>query len=93
MSCHVAAALAICVFAARKDSTGKAVRAGDYKLIEYYEDGRLELYDLANDLSEERDLVALQPGIAARLQNLLHDHRDHVGAQMPASNSDFKVAK
>lgn len=70
-----------------------AVRAGDYKLIEYYEDGHVELYNLADDLSEERDLAVLQPGITARLKKLLHDHRDHVGAQMPSSNSDFKAEK
>ena len=70
-----------------------AVRAGDYKLIEYYEDGRLELYDLGKDLGEQHDLALSQPGIAARLKRLLHDHRVHVGAQMPAPNSEFKVVK
>ncbi len=70
-----------------------AVRAGDYKLIEYYEDGHVELYDLANDLGEKRDLATLQPRITARLKKLLHDHLDQVRAQMPSSNSDFKAVK
>ncbi len=34
-----------------------AVRAGDYKLIEWYEDGQIELYDLAHDLSEQKNLA------------------------------------
>ncbi len=70
-----------------------AVRSGDHKLIEYYEDGRVELYDLSNDLSEEHDLGAAQPEIAARLKRLLHEHRDRVGAQMPVPNSDYKAVK
>jgi arylsulfatase A-like enzyme len=70
-----------------------AVRAGSYKLIEYYEDSHIELYDLVNDLGEERDLAASHPGIAARLKKLLHDHRDHIGAQMPVPNPEFKAVK
>ncbi len=70
-----------------------AVRADNYKLIEYYEDGRLELYDLTDDLGEERNLVELRPEVTARLKQLLHDHRDHMEAQMPTPNSDFKVTQ
>ena len=36
---------------------GSSVRAGDCKLIEFFEDGRLELYNLANDIGEERNLA------------------------------------
>jgi len=68
-----------------------AVRADNYKLIEYYEDGRLELYDLTEDLSEERNLAELRPDVTARLKKLLHSHLDHVEAQMPTPNPGFKV--
>ncbi|MEQ8789602.1 MAG: sulfatase [Pirellulaceae bacterium] len=67
-----------------------AVRAGDYKLIEYHEDGRTELYNLADDLAEEHDLAASQADVAARLQKQLHDHLERVGAQMPVPNPNFK---
>ena len=40
---------------------GGAVRAGDYKLIEYYEDGMLELYNLRDDLGESKNLARQLP--------------------------------
>ena len=42
-----------------------AVRAGDYKLIEWYEDGQVELYHLKDDLGEQNDLAAKLPEKAA----------------------------
>ena len=46
---------------------GGAVRRGDYKLIEFYEDGRLELFDLAKDASESTNLVDQQPDRAKQM--------------------------
>ncbi len=46
---------------------GGAVRAGDFKLIEFYEDGRRELFDVKNDISESRNLIAEKPDVADRL--------------------------
>jgi len=62
---------------------GSSVRAGDYKLIEFFEDGRLELYNLRNDSGEERNLVELEPDVAARLHALLVDWRARVAARIP----------
>jgi arylsulfatase A-like enzyme len=70
-----------------------AVRAGAYKLIEYYEDDRIELYNLADDPSEQCDLAAAHPEVAARLKKLLHDYRDRTKAQMPVPNSGFQAVK
>jgi arylsulfatase A-like enzyme len=70
-----------------------AVRAGDYKLIEYYEDDRIELYNLADDPSEQCDLAASHPEVAARLKKLLHDYRDRTKAQMPVPNSGFQAVE
>ncbi len=70
-----------------------AIRAGDYKLIKYYEDNHTELYNLANDLSEEHDLTASQPGISARLKKQLQEHLNQVGAQLPTPNPQFKTRK
>lgn len=68
---------------------GGAIRCGDFKLIEYYEDGKLELYDLKNDLSETTDLAARMPEKAAELRKKLDDWRKSIGAQMPTSNPDY----
>ena len=63
---------------------GGAVRDGDWKLIEWYEDGRVELYNLKEDLGEKKDLAAAMPEKACELQKMLADWRRSVGAQMPA---------
>jgi arylsulfatase A len=59
------------------------VRRGDDKLIEYFEDGRLELYNLKTDIGEKDNLAAAQRDKARELQRLLADWRKQVGAQMP----------
>jgi arylsulfatase A-like enzyme len=59
------------------------VRQGDCKLIEYFEDGRLELYNLQTDLGEKDNLAGSQPDRTRQLQHLLAAWRRQVGAQMP----------
>ena len=68
---------------------GSAVRSGDYKLIEFFEDGRLELYNLRVDLSEEHNLAAEEPQITAQLHRLLRDWRAAVEAQLPPPNPEY----
>ncbi len=70
-----------------------AIRAGDYKLIEWYEDGRVELYHLADDLGEKNDLAATMPDKADKLRRRLHAWRKEVGARMPEGEprDDFQV--
>jgi len=63
-----------------------AVRLGDFKLVEWYEDKRVELYDLQNDLGEKHDLATEKPEKAAALLAQLHDWRKSVNAQMPTDN-------
>ncbi|MCP3920093.1 MAG: sulfatase [bacterium] len=67
----------------RSNRLGGAIRAGRYKLIERFDDGTLELYDLEADRAEERDLAREQPQRAADLQRRLADWRERVGAKMP----------
>lgn len=74
-------------------SPSGAVREGDYKLIESFEDSRLELYNLAKDIGEKHDLAAEMPDLAARLRTMLHDWRRAVDARMPRPNPDFKQRK
>jgi arylsulfatase A-like enzyme len=67
-----------------------AVRAGDYKLIEWYEDNRIELYNLKDDISEKYDLSIEMPAKAAELRKMLHAWRRVVNAQMPVPNKNGK---
>lgn len=69
---------------------GGAVRLGDYKLIEFYEDNRVELYNLADDIGERHDLAAAMPEKAARLRRMLHAWREEAGALMPTPNPNAK---
>jgi len=65
---------------------GSSVRSGDWKLIEFFEDGRLELYHLRSDLSETRNLTEAEPETTARLHALLRNWRSEVEALIPAVN-------
>ncbi len=66
-----------------------SVRAGDWKLIEFYEDMRVELYNLKDDLGESHDLAQANPGKAAELRRMLHRWREAVAAQMPNPNPKY----
>jgi arylsulfatase A len=70
-----------------------AIRAGDYKLIEYYDDMRVELYDLSRDIGEEHNLAATNPEVVRRLRTQLHAWRADVKAQMPTPNSSYDPSK
>ncbi len=61
-----------------------AVRFGDFKLIEFFEDMRVELFHLKDDIAEKNDLSARMPEKTAELRRLLHDWRSRTGARMPA---------
>ena len=62
-----------------------AVRMGNHKLLEFFEDGRLELYDLEADLSEANNLASEQPEKAKELHDLLKAWRAQVSAPMPTA--------
>jgi arylsulfatase A-like enzyme len=63
-----------------------AVRDGDWKLVEWFEDGRIELFNLRADIGEKRDLARAEPAKAARLHATLKRWRAEVGAKMPEPN-------
>ncbi|MCK4679437.1 MAG: sulfatase [Bacteroidales bacterium] len=65
------------------------VRYHDWKLIEFLGDGRLELYDLKNDIEEKNDLAEVNPEMAEKLQQMLAGWRESVNAQMPEANPDY----
>nr|MDQ3621955.1 DUF4976 domain-containing protein [Verrucomicrobiota bacterium] len=72
---------------------GGAVREGDWKLIEWYEDGRRELYNLREDPGEQRDLAAHLSAAVEHLAAKLHAWRQETGALMPTANPSYDPAK
>ncbi len=65
---------------------GDGPSQGTEKLVEHFEDGRVELFDLATDPGERRDLAAERPERAAALKERLAAWRAAVGAVMPSPN-------
>jgi arylsulfatase A-like enzyme len=63
------------------------VRSGDWKLLEYLEDGHLELYNLRDDLSEQHNLATSEPEKAKLLHEKLLQWRKSVGARTPTANT------
>jgi arylsulfatase A len=75
------------------DQPGAAIRQGVYKLIEFYQDQHVELYDLKSDLSEQHDLARSRPRQAEQLRQKLAAWRQAVGAQMMTRNSNYSAGK
>jgi arylsulfatase A-like enzyme len=67
---------------------GGAVRDGDWKLIERYEDGRVHLYNLKTDVSEQNDLAAQYPERVAALRQNLHAWYRETGATFLRPKAD-----
>ncbi len=65
-----------------------AIRMGDFKLIEFYNDMHVELYNVREDIGEEQDLATAMPEKVKGLRSQLHAWREEVGAQMPTPNPD-----
>lgn len=70
-----------------------AVRKGDWKLVEFYEDASRELYDLAKDPGESRNLAASHPDKATELAADLANWRLAVAARMPEPNPKHDPAR
>ena len=76
-----------------KSKPASAVRKGDYKLIEYLEDGLFELYNLRDDLAEQKDLANKEPEKVRELYQDLCNWRKSVGAQMMEQNPKYDPKK
>jgi arylsulfatase A-like enzyme len=63
-----------------------SIRRGDWKLLEYLEDNRVELYNLGADIGENNNLAQQMPERAGQMRKSLHAWRQAVDAQMPAPN-------
>ncbi|MEE2877192.1 MAG: sulfatase [Candidatus Neomarinimicrobiota bacterium] len=72
---------------------GSAIRRGDNKLVWWYENNAIELYDLKHDLGEQHNLAEKDPELATNLKAQLESWLEVVDAQMTAPNPDWKGGK
>lgn len=72
---------------------GSAVRLGNFKLIDNFQTGKQELYDLGKDISETNDISASNPEKTKELFNLLKEWRTKTGAKMMVQNPSFAGIK
>ena len=70
-------------------SPGGAIRDGDYKLLEYFENGTLQLYNLKNDLGEQLDLSKIEIKKTMELKKKLDKWRTKIGAKMMTKNEEY----
>jgi arylsulfatase A-like enzyme len=68
---------------------GAALRAGDWKLIEFYHEEKVELYNLHEDRGERNDLSKAMPEKTQELLDLLHNWQRDIDAKMPVPNPDY----
>ena len=68
-------------------SPGGAIRLGDYKLLEYFENGTVQLFDLKKDIGEQNDISESKPEITKKLLKMLKDWRREVDAKMPVAKT------
>ena len=66
------------------------IRRGPWKLIEYFDEDRQELYNLEEDLSETQDLSEQRPEQTSRLYEELQVWRESVRAEMPQPNLEYE---
>lgn len=70
-----------------------AIRRGDWKLIEFFENDTVELYHLGRDAGETNNLAASEPERVRELRTALADWRRSVGARMPRPNPQHDPAR
>jgi arylsulfatase A len=76
-----------------------AIREGDYKLIEWYEqslygeEDQISLFNVRDDIGETKNLARKMPELAARLREKLHQWRKTVGAQEMTKNPNYDPNK
>jgi arylsulfatase A-like enzyme len=73
-------------------SPGGAVRSGDYKLLEYFENDTVQLFNLRADPGEQHGLADAEPARTATLRSMLHAGRQSLNAEMMKPNPDYSPA-
>jgi len=72
----------------KSNRPGSAIRQGDLKLIRWYDDDSLELYDLSNDLGETKDLAKVRPVVARKMNQRLSAWLKETGAGLPTRREE-----
>ena len=75
-------------YAIRHAASRGAVRSGSYKLLEYFENNTVQLFNLDKDLGENYDLSESEPKVK-ELTSMLHAWWKSVDAQMLSPNPDY----
>ncbi|MGB7346873.1 MAG: sulfatase [Pirellulaceae bacterium] len=75
------------------DGPYSAVRSGNYRLIRFYEDDSVRLFDLGNDIGEQTDLSSEQPEKTRQLAADLDQWLASVDAQLPTKNPKFDAER
>ena len=70
---------------------GASIRDGDWKLIEFYHHDKVELYNLANDIGEQKNLATRQSKKTAELRAKLRAWQKSMKAKMPVPNPAYKA--
>ncbi len=70
---------------------GASIRDGDWKLIEFYHHDKVELYNLADDIGEQKNLAAREPNKTAELRAKLQAWQKTMKAKMPVPNPAYKA--
>ena len=73
----------------KQNDMGSIIRQGDYKLIHKFEKNEYELYNLANDIEEQKNLIKSNPELASELKQKLLSWKKSVSAQDPRLKSEI----
>ncbi len=74
-----------------QQSPGGAIRVGNYKLLDYFENNSVQLFDIANDPGEQTDLSAEEPDKVRELQARLDTWRNKLRVPMPYPNLEYNA--
>ena len=72
-------------------SPGGAIRDGDFKLLEYFENGSIQLFNLREDIGEQNNLAETDPARAAKMLARLHAWRKEVSAETMHPNPEYRT--
>jgi len=72
---------------------GAAIRMDNHKLVEFYEDEIVELYDLKADPAEKNDLAETNPELVKKLRSRLQEMQHNTGAKFPTNNPNYGITE
>lgn len=75
------------------DTPHSAILVDNYKLIKWYETGKVKLFDLSKDIGENNDLAKKMPGKTAELKRRLERYLKDVKANFPTPNTEYDPSK